>query len=138
MKRLIFVVALLCGCGRAPVPAAEVERSLFGLSTEQLFERGITEVTQGVDQASWMLATIGPGDDGRSQSALASLFAEHGIQWFGSAGHGFMAVYVAKTNFPRAQVLLSQCKKKNRLKLLVWETGQTMKEVEEWTASQYP
>jgi len=139
MRLMIPVVAsLLCGCARTPEPAAtaeQLEQSLFSLTTEQLFQHGITEVTQGVEQTSWMLANMGPGDDGRSGTELAALFKEHNIPWFGSAGHGFMAVYVSKADFPRAQVMLSQLKKNKRLKLLVWHPGQTKEDVDKWMSN---
>ena len=141
MRRLlvITILALTTGCHRGTsIPnmatALDLENELFHLDSTQLFARGITEVNDGVDQPYWMLANFMDSDT-ISEGIVRELFKQNDIAWQGSGNLGMWAVYVAKTDFPRAQVLLMECKRKNGLNLRVWHPGESKEEIDEWMSN---
>ena len=135
---LLFLV-LNAGCTRVVHPehsvsANELKKELFGLSTSQLSERGITEITDDVPKPMWMLAGFTDRDT-NSQAKLVELFKEHNIFWYGSSGLGLWGIYVNKDDFPQAQVLLMECKRKYRLKMRVWHPAETPEEKKDWMSN---
>ena len=107
---------------------------MFHLDSTQLFARGITEVNDGVDQPYWMLANFMDSDT-KSEGIVRELFKQNDIAWQGSGNLGMWAVYVAKPDDPRAQVLLMECKRKNGLNIRVWHPGESKEEIDEWMSN---
>ena len=136
---IMAVLVLAMGCHRGAITshsatARDLENELFPLDPTQLFARGITEVNDGVDQPYWMLANFMDSDT-ISEGFIRELFKQNDIAWQGSGNMGMWAVYVAKTDFPRAQVLLMECKHKNGLNLRVWHPGESKEEIDEWMSN---
>ena len=136
---ILLLLVLTADCNRVVLPehsvtAQELKEKLFGLSTSQLSERGITEITDDVPKPMWMLAGYTDRDT-NSQARLIELFREHNIFWYGSSGLGLWGIYVNKDDFPQAQVLLMECKRKYGLKMRVWHPGETPEEKRDWMSN---